>query len=427
MTFHRYLSVAMLSVAFIINSNAHAENQSSIEDILALTVENNPTIAAASSAIASAEGTARQAALLPNPRALVEIENFAGDNELSDLDGAELTYGVEQLVETAGKRRHRKTSARLGLSAIEQQAVSDSLRVIADTQFAIMRNLIANEHVAVAEKRVALANESHEAVQKRVRAAAASDIEHAKIDIELKSADIELQRAMERKEIAYEQLRTLVGAVDVPEVDAVEISHLPQLPTKLALLNAIDQLPQNQRLAFAERRAKSEFNLAKAQAYPDLTVGVGLRQFRATDETALVATFSLPIPLFNRNQGGIARAKAEARIAESEKRRGYLAARQSALAVWNQFFTALQQVKSYRDDIIPSAEQAYKLANKGYRDGRYRFLDLLDAQRTLYEVQDRHLDSLLDLHLANAQADFLLSRHIELLRNYLTIEKENGK
>ncbi len=427
MTFNQSSLVAILCALLALQSNARAENTTAMEDILALTVQNNPTIASARSSIESAKGTARQAALLPNPQAIIEVENFAGENEFSDLDGAELTYGLEQLIETAGKRSRRTESARLGLSAVEQKSVSDSLGVIAETQFAVMRDLIAGEHVVIAKKRVALANESHEAVKKRVSAAAASDIEHTKVDIELKSADIELQKAMERKEVAYEQLRTLVGVADIPEVDAAEISVLPRLPAKNDLLNAIDQLPQNQRLAFAERQAKSQFDLAKAQAYPDFTVGVGLRQFRATDETALVATFSLPIPVFNRNQGGIARAKAEASKAEAEKRRGYLAARESAIAVWNQFVTAMQRVSSYRDDIIPSAEEAYDLANKGYRGGRYTFLDLLDAQRTLYEVQDRYLASLLDLHQANAQSDFLLSRHAELLRIYFNLEPENTK
>jgi cobalt-zinc-cadmium efflux system outer membrane protein len=91
--------------------------------------------------------------------------------------------------------------------------------------------------------------------------------------------------------------------------------------------------------------------------------------------------------------------------------------KQNAESVYAQMLMASRAVKSYEDQIVPSALRAYKQASEGYNLGRFSFLELLDAQRTLYEMQGAMLSSLLKLHNAKAQIDFLMGAHINLIQN----------
>ena len=90
--------------------------------------------------------------------------------------------------------------------------------------------------------------------------------------------------------------------------------------------------------------------------------------------------------------------------------------------IYAQILAASNAVKRYQDEIIPSALRAYNQASEGYGLGRFSFLELLDAQRTLYEMQEAHLNSLLQFHRAKAQVDFLMSAHAELIQQTISLK-----
>lgn len=404
-----------------LRAGAQPEQNNAAEQILRLALANNPSIKSTLATISMAEGNALQASLRRNPNAVMEFENFAGEREFSGFDGAEITLGLEQPIETAGKRKHRTAVARFGLSMAEQEAVAKILGTLAEVQFAATQLVVAQERLDLAVKRLELANQTHETVKKRVSAAAASDIQHTKVDIELKAAEIAKQKAEKELQTTTAQLARLVGMDPIPQIGKIDLDTFPTLPSQAGLLIAIENMPQSKILEFNQQRAHSAINLARAESVPNVTVGLGVRRFNNRDDNALIATLSVPIPLFDRNQGGVAKARAEARKADADSQAGLLALKETVLTVWEQFDTSRGEVAIYQKDIIPSARKAYQQASEGYASGRYSFLELLDAQRTLYEVQDSFLESLLDLHQAKAQTDYLLNLHEPLLTNYLNI------
>ena len=415
-------SLATLVFCLLLSLPAYAQQQSanSLDDFLRLALRNSPAIQAELASIDAAEGNALQQSLRPNPNAVFEAENFAGDRELSGFDGAEFTLGLEQKIETGGKRRFRSNVATHELSMAEQEAMAKILGTLSEIQFALVRHAVAQERLDIAIKRLGLADKTHEAVKTRVSAAAASDIEHTKIDIEQKSAEIEKRQAEKELQVTYALLAKLLGSETlVTGLEHLALDKLPTQPDRSALLVAIEQSPQAMLLEYNRQRASSAVNLARSQAVPDVTVGLGIRHFNDRDDNALMATLSVPIPLFDRNQGGVAQAKAEANKAEALAHAGSLSLQESALNALEQYGTALQEVSAYQKDIIPSARQAYSQASDGYAAGRYSFLELLDTQRTLYQVQDAWLSSLLDLHEAKAQTDFLLNEHQALVTDFI--------
>ncbi len=392
------------------------------ETALSLTLKNNPRLSAALARIEGAEGERLQASLMPNPQAMLEIENFGGEDEQEGFDGAEATLGLEQEIEIAGKRGKRTEVADYGLQITQQQAIAESLSLLAETEYAFMRVAIAKERLTLAEKRVSLADETHETVKKRVSAAAASDIQHTKADIEQSAAKLEKSKAEAELAEAQSILASLLGAPSISGDDMqvqAGLEALPALPDRATLLDAVKNTPQARAAEFARMRATSQLDLARAQGVPNPTFGLGVRRFNENDSTALIAGVSFPLPVFNRNQGSVKAAKAGIIEADALARQQDLDLTASAIAAWEKLAAAHKEAEAYQSDMVPSAERAYAQASDGYSAGRFSFLDLLDAQRTLYEVQESRLDSLLSLYEAKAQTDFLMNVHAPLIQNII--------
>ena len=379
-------------------------------------LHNNPTYTAALATIDAADGSRLQASLPPNPNAVFEIENFAGEDENEGFEGTELTLGIGQKIEMGGKRSNRTKVADFSFQISKAQAKAQALSLLAETDYAYMRLAVAQERMALADKRLALADKTHEIVKKRVGAARAAEIEHTKADIEQAAAEVEQRKAEQEVVTAQNDLARLLGRMDAADLDVdADLNALPELVERNALLDALRNAPQMQAQEFAKMQARSSLDLARSQAVPDPTFGLGIRRFNENDSTALVAGVSFPLQVFNRNQGGIAEAKANMIKADAENHAAGLALRQSAIQAWESFAASLVEAKRYQNEIIPSARKAYKQADDGYSRGAFGFLDLLDAQRVLYEVQEARLDSLLSVYKAKAQTDFLMGTHKSLI------------
>lgn len=425
----KILTLLTCTALFSMPLQSNAQNlETDLYPVFQIVLENNPDIKMNLASIMSAEGQALQAGLRPNPQAIMELENFGGDDDFSGVDGAELTLGVEQEIEIAGKRTYRKDVANYALAAAKQEAVSQILATLASTHQSYAGYVIAQERLKLAERRLALADKTDEAVKKRVSAAAASDIQHTKVDIEQKAAVIEKAQAIEELASAKAQLeRILASGVDQINEGIGFLQTAFDVPEKEQLIKALENLPQAEMMKLKELQAQSNIELAKAYGVPNPTIGLGIRRFNETDSNAFMATLSIPIPISDRNQGNIAQARAERIVAENENRSTLLSLKEASEKVYQQLLAASQEVKSYKNDIIPSAQKAYEQASEGYNSGRFSFLELLDAQRTLYEMQEAQLDSLLKLHQAKAQADFLMNAHAHLIQQTISLKTGDQK
>lgn len=388
-------------------------------------LQNNPSYKAALANIDAHAGSRIQASLSPNPDAVIEIENFAGEDEQDGFDGAEFTIGIEQTIEVGGKRTNRTDIADFDYKISQEEARAQALSLLAETEYAFIRVAVAQKRISLANKRLSLADKTHSIVKKRIGVAKAADIQHTKADIEKASAEVEKRKAKKEMITAQNDLARLLGVMDATSLDVTtDLDILPQLIKLQDLLDTLKNAPQSKAQEFAKMQARSSFDLARSQAIPDPTVGLGVRRFNENDSTALVASLSFPIPVFNRNQGSIAEAKANMMKADAEGYASELAMRQSAIQAWENLASSLEETQRYQNEIIPSAHKAYTQADDGYGRGAFTFLDLLDAQRTLYEVQEARLDSLLSVYEAKAQTDFLMGTYNPLIKEFSQVTTE---
>lgn len=395
--------IALVMVAW----PAQANETLTLEQAYALVLERNPQISAYKARIDAAEGNRVQEGLGPNPQAVLEAENFGGSGARKGFDAAEYTLSLEQQVEVAGKRSMRELVATHEKEKARQEAFAGIQSILAQTKSAYMQAVIAQERVNVAAKRAALAQDMHRAVKRRVNAAKSPDIQHTKADIEISAADMEERRAQKEWTTAITTLANLMDRKSLDLSPHADLSALPDAPDQDAMLRTLETTPLSVLSKVMVMRQKAVLDLARANGVPDPTFGLGVRRYSDDDGTAFLASISFPLPVSDRNQGRIAEARANVIAAESDERAQHLALTRQAVELWQSFVSTREEATTYQEGLLPSAQKAYTQAQNGFERGAFTFLDLLDAQRTLFDVQENYLETLAALHETAAQIDML--------------------
>jgi len=375
--------------------------------VLDRVLTHHPELTAARATVTAEEAAARQAGTLANPELSLDVENFAGRDELRGFDGAETTVQLVQLLELGGKRARRRALAEAESDIANRQAALTRAALYVQTVEAFVTLLAAQERQELAASQLQLAEQSSDSLATQIEAGKVSAIAGVRQRPLLIEARLEEQRAAGTLAAARVALAALLGEDQAPLLTVSgDLGTLPEIP-ETAELETSPQLA----LATAEReRAARELAGERARAIPDLTVGLGVRHFQETGATALVAGVSLPLPLFDRNRDGIAAAGAHleaARTLEQDRRRQLESALAQAMA---DFRAARAEAVALRDELAPATRESFEAIDFGYRAGKFDQLDLLDAQRQWNEVRSRLLAAQAACHVAAARLDALLGR-----------------
>ena len=170
---------------------------------------------------------------------------------------------------------------------------------------------------------------------------------------------------------------------DSEAADAVDLVDTPA-PEAVGARGVDPAETLDARLARAERRtAEAVIDRERAAARPDLTVQAGVRRFQQNGDAALVVGVSAPIPVFNRNQGAVAAARADAAAAEARERLALARSIRTLRDAQASLVAANARVEALRGRILPGAETAVDLARRGFEAGKFSLLDVLDAQTAL--------------------------------------------
>ena len=160
----------------------------------------------------------------------------------------------------------------------------------------------------------------------------------------------------------------------------------------------MENIPSIKNLGNETNFRKAQLELEESQAVPDLTASVGVRYLNELKTNSFVAGISIPLPIFNRNQGNI--QSAEVRIQQMDEiiNSQKLSVISSLNTSFNNLLSAYNSAVQLRENILPESEKAYEITRQGYLQGRFAFIDLLDAQRTLFDAQAQYLLELLDYY-----------------------------
>jgi len=372
-----------------------------LEEVLARTLAGNPALAAADAELRAVEAERRRAGRLPNPELAVSLENVAGGGTYHSTDAAELTVELSQQIELGGKRRLRRDAADLGreLAASEQRRAS--AEVLAAARQRYVGVLVAQEHLALAIEQAQLAEQSQAAAEARIEAGKAPLIDRLRLQGEASLAGLAVAQAERGLDLARHGLAAVWGAqaADFSRVEG-ELGKLPDLPSLSDVEAVLEQTyaAASRRLATGLRA--NELAQARAGRIPDPSLTVGWRQFRESDDNALLFGVAIPLPLFDRGEDALAAASHRLSSAQAREQAERSEARASLRTAWQALADARAEAEVLGHQVVPGAAEGFAVADFGYRAGKFGLLELLDAQRALFEARQRQLSAQAASHLA---------------------------
>ena len=161
-------------------------------------------------------------------------------------------------------------------------------------------------------------------------------------------------------------------------------------------------------------------------AIPDVTVGLGVRTYQDDSNNTFSLNMTVPLPVFNRNQGGRAEAEARLRKAQFEKEAAQMENRSNLTEVFQRLSSAQAEVTVLNAETIPSAQAVFEAVSTGYREGKFGYLEVLDAQRTLFGVKEQYQTALVTYHWARADMERLIGRPLNTI-NLELIKTQRGE
>ena len=412
--------LTLLAVFGLLAPSAGAQTPSTIPPITLseleqLALANNPTAMAAAAGIDVARGRARQAGAWPNP-----VIGYSGEEiKTGRLDTrGEHGFFVEQTIPLGGKLRLSRNVWQQAVEQAEAGRDLQRLRILGSVRRGFYSVLLTERRIDVQERLAALASEAVGVTAQLFNVGAADRPDYLEIEIESRRLQLQLTRSRNELFAARAQLAAATGVRDVaarPLAGTID-DALPELEREQVVRTLLEQSPELRAARAALERTRAATASARRETYPDLFLrgGSAYNRERGEDtgrpigwEGTLEAGIS--VPLFNRNTGGIAASRADETRAQAEVTRVELALQSRAASQFATYLTALRESETYRSEILPRAEEAYRLYLTRYRQMAAAYPQVLVAQRTFFEMSNAYLESLSEAWRAAVQLQSLLA------------------
>jgi cobalt-zinc-cadmium efflux system outer membrane protein len=342
-----------------------------------------------------------EAAALPPPFELsAEVEDAFGTGRASGFDSAETTFAVSRVIELGDKRELRVASARGAADLLAVERVAAELDVLAEVARRFIHVASDQEQLALTERATVLAQEMVAATDERVAAARAPEAELRRARVSLARAEIEHEHAEHELLSSRRRLAAMWGARE-PEFEEVagELFTLPEIATFESLLARLAQSPDFLRFASEARLRDAELRVAEAQARSNLTAHAGIRFLHETDDEAFVFGVSRPIGGAERAESASSLASALRSQTDAELQAHRVRAEAQLFEIYQELRHALTEAGMLEASVIPEMQAALEDTRYAFDRGRYGFLEWVDAQRELIEVERAHIDAAANAHL----------------------------
>lgn len=407
LVFYFSLSPVMADNSEVLQSNPAIKGSLALSKALQIALLKNPELAIFSNAIHIKEAQTFQESRIPNPDLAVGISNF-GNPAYEGFDGESISLELSQLIELGGKRTARIKAANLTKALAVWDYETKRIDVMTQVAQAFIKTLAAQEFLQLSQKIYGITQQMSTTVATLYRLGNVASIEKTNAATVEISAQLEQMRAEKHLEIMRKQLAATWGSSRV-KFDKVigDLEAVQELPSRHFLLKKIQQNPDLARWSDEINQRNALITIEKSKAVPNVTVSFGITHNLIPNEATMSAGFSIPLPVFNRNQGAILAAQYDVNKAEATQKHQYFRLKQALNNHYQQLEMAYEEIIILRDELIPNANSRYEMTKKGYQYGKFDLLNVLDAQRTLFTIQKQYLQVLTQYHLKVAAIERL--------------------
>lgn len=378
-----------------------------LADLEQWALASNPSVQRAAALVGAANGNWIQVGLRPNPTVGYEGQQL-GSGGLAEQQGVLFSQEFVR----GGKLQLNRAVAANDRMRLEQELMAQQQRVLTDVRVAYFQVLLAQRQIQLTGDLIQISDEGATAVDSLFQAKEVGRTDVLQAQLEIENAKILAQNAQNRHRAAWQSLQAVVGTPGLETQNLVgEIDGPPlQIVYEDALGRLLTLSPELAAAAAAVERARAAVARERVEPIPNVTVqglvnvidnGIGGK----TDGGIAV---SVPIPVFNKNQGGILRAQQELVAASRAHSQLELDLQNRLAPVYERYANAKNQVQRYRDVILPAADESLSLTRRTYSAGETNYVSMLTAQRTYSQTQLGYLDAIGTLRVAEVQIGGLL-------------------
>jgi len=370
----------------------------SVNDALGLFISQNLDVLIAKYGIEYRKGQEVTARLYPNPLVTAgTLSSYTQGRTLSN--SGQLFTQVAQLFELAGKRGYRIESAGFGTQSAEA-AFEDAVRqlgfTVKDTYYRIQ----------LAQRRLVLAEENRDRFSRilgintiRFNKGYIAEIDLIRIRLQMVDFHSQVIKALQEAESARGDLRQLLRLSPKTELELTTELGFRRVDPDIEKLRvtALDARPDIRAKRYTFSQRESDLKLAKAYRIPDVTIGAGyaIQGSQGPDNPGQVAfNAGIPLPLFNRNQGGILQAEVSLQSAEADLDKTTNLVENEVEVSYRNLLQSRRLVEAYFGEVLEDARSTFTIVERAYERGGATILDLLDAARTSRTIQQNYIEAL---------------------------------
>ncbi len=373
-------------------------------------IDNSPELRAHWAEVWVQEGLTTQAGLYPNPSLAFELEDFGGTKRFKNMQHAETTVAIAQVFELGGKRARRASLAEAKRDAAFWDAQIKLLDLCQTLYQTFARAALAQEHYCLSQKRLKIAQQSHDLISERYKSGKETLLQQRKALSAKHINAITLQD----KELDVGQTLTQIALLwgsNCPDFDGIDFNLYTLIPPpplyvlKEQLCNSPDLLRLEQ-LSWA---ARNEIALQRALAIPNLEAYAGIKYHNEEKAYRCVVGGAIEIPIRNRNQGNIASAHAALGKVQWEENQ-LLLKLQADLTLAHQKWQLAYQKATALKEHIEELEETVCLMNESFSEGKLPYSEVVIAQTELFDRQEDWMDELFEIHLRQSEVKRLLGQ-----------------
>jgi outer membrane protein, heavy metal efflux system len=385
-----------------------------LRDALALALTENPELAPFAWQVRANEARVLQAGLRHNPELGLQVEDILGTGNFSGGREAQTTLQLSQVIELGGKRAVRTEVASQARGITKSEYELKRVEVLGDVTQRFIQ-VVANQHALdLALTNRQLTEDALRTVQERVTAGKGSALEERKAQVALARGEVLVEGARHELNAARKKLaaswRSTRPVFEKAEADLFARNPVPPFD---GLVTRISQSPEIARWISEKKLRETEIKLADARRVPNVTVGGGIRRLEGPSEQAFVLGFSMPLQLFDRNQGGAAEARALLGRTEAEQKAAEVRLGIVLLGLYEEMVHDVHVMEGLQKEILPKAEDALAISREGFAQGRFSYLEVLDAQRTIFDVKQEYIRTATSYHQFLVEMERLIGQPID--------------
>jgi cobalt-zinc-cadmium efflux system outer membrane protein len=396
-----FISSALLMVA----SPSYAQTVASqprtitLEELEHMALQDNPTFAQSTANIHAAEGRKKQSGLYPNPTIGYQGEQIRGGS----FHGGEQGFFIQQDIVLGGKLGLNRKIFDQELKQSQMEGEEQKLRVVTNVRMSYIQALAAQQTLELRQNLSKLADDAVETSHQLANVGEADAPDVLESEVEAQQAQLAVTMAEQNQQRIWKALGAVVGNPGLPLMPLEgKLEDTPSVNAEELMEKIVNESPAVRIAEIGVKRAEAALAREKRETVPDLQLRGGMQQngeLLSQPSGGRVglqgfADVGVRIPIFNRNQGNVATAKADTERAKREVERVKLVMRERAATVVQNYTFSRSAVDRYKNQMIPRAQKAYEMYTKKYQDMAAAYPQVLIAQRTLMQLEASYVNAL---------------------------------